>query len=332
MSDNSGTISNYGIQTQTSYMMGNTNLRGSNIPQSNDTSLQSVVNSANENIVELNNINIGLSSNLNQEILVKKDELIKLQNEDLTNQLRNLEAIESNIENKNVIIDQINYNMQLQQNNIIILTISILFGIVLLGSIIAYGYGYISNYMFMFIIITLIIFYILYIIYQYNIFYIKSALLAVFNGNLPQRMNESVSDIQNYVINEIEEDIYGNKDQWVKLNCECPSNSQHEETLYTNDSDMQFEENAGYFYYDASSPPQLLLSNPQAPSYLPMSQTPNSSTLENINWVDYDSAKNNYSTNYYNYNNNYTDPSNVLNNELNSANIYVANQTWTNNL
>ena len=107
MSDNSGTISNYGIQTQTSYMMGNTNLRGSNIPQSNDTSLQSVVNSANENIVELNNINIGLSSNLNQEILVKKDELIKLQNEDLTNQLRNLEAIESNIENKNSFL--INY-------------------------------------------------------------------------------------------------------------------------------------------------------------------------------------------------------------------------------
>jgi hypothetical protein len=309
------------------------NPSGSNsIGQSNNNSIETVVQGANGTTANLNNVNVGLLSNINQEILVKKDELIKLQNNDLTSQLRNLDAIQSNIENKNVIIDQINYNMQLQQNNIMILIVSILFGIVLLGTLFSYGYGYIQYSIYIYIIIYLVVAYILFIIYQYNIFYIKSAILAIFNGNLPQRINNSVSNIQSYAINQIEEDLYGSESKWLETNCKCPPGQTGATGGTFNNEQSMFEEEPGLFYYDSSAPPQLLLSNPQPPNYLPMSQTPNSSSLESINWVDYDSTQQNYSTNYYNYNNNYTDPSNTLTNELNNANIYVASETWTTNL
>ena len=113
-------ISRNGIIDESTYREIFSLLSNLGITISNDN-LSIAVNSANQTMSMTNNINTGLLSNIIQEILVKKDELIKLQNEDLTNQLRNLEAIQSNIENKNVIIDQINYNMEVQQNNIIIL-------------------------------------------------------------------------------------------------------------------------------------------------------------------------------------------------------------------
>lgn len=334
VTDNISTIQSNGNTIQQNYQsifLGLGNMRNG-IPSTNNDSLQVTAEGANGTTTTLNNVNIGLLSNINQEILVKKDEFIKLQNEDLTNQLRNLEAIQSNIENKNVIIDQINYNMQLQQNNITILIVSILFGIVLLGTLFSYGYGFIQYSMFIYIIIYLIVVYVLFIIYQYNIFYIKSALLAIFNGNLPQRINNSVNDIQNYAINQIEEDLYGSESKWLETNCKCPPGQTGATSGTFDDTLGMFEEEPGLFYYDSSAPPQLLLSNPQAPDYLPMSQTPNSTSLESIKWVDYDSTQQNYSTNYYNYNNNGRDPSNTLRNELNDANIYVASETWTSNL
>jgi hypothetical protein len=154
------------------------------------------------NIIELNeNINNNNNNNNNNQ-----DELIKMQNNDLTQQLRNLETIQSNIENKNVIINQINYNMSLQQKNIMILIVSILFGLLLLGNIIAYGYGYINYSRYIYIIIGLIILYICFIIYQFDIFYVKSALTAIFNRNLPQRLDKSVTDLQNYIKDNIEFD------------------------------------------------------------------------------------------------------------------------------
>jgi hypothetical protein len=309
------------------------NMKSSNTYQSNNDSSKIIVNSANNTISQLNNINVGLLSNTNQEILAKKDEFIKLQNKDLTNQLRNLESIESNIENKNVIIDQINYNMKVQQDNIKILIVSIIFAIILLSIIFAYGYNFIEYSMFIYIIIYLIIVYVFFIIYQYDIFYVKSALSAIFNRNLPNRIDNSVKDIQNYVINQLEEDIYGVKSEWIEENCKCPEEETIPEPIINLDSNI-FQEDSGLYYYDASSPPQLLLSNPQAPDYTPISALPKRSSLgnvdERINWVDYDTVQDMYSKNYYNYNN--TDSSNILKNELNSSNIYVASETWTNNL
>jgi hypothetical protein len=313
MKDNGlSTASFYNDNIQNNYLL------GSGIPQSNDDITKQIVESGNQTIAGLNNINLGLISNINQEILVKKDELIKMQNNDLTQQLRNLETIQSNIENKNVIINQINYNMSVQQKNIMILIVSILFGLLLLGNIIAHGYGYISYSRYIYIIIGLIILYICFIIYQFDIFYVKSALTAIFNRNLPQRLDKSVTDLQNYIKDNIEEDIYGNKSHWINENCDCPA----EETASISFSQTPFEEDPGYFYYDGSAPSQILVPTPDTVKM----------NHESINWVDYDKLQEG-SHNYYNYNNNHRDPSITLRNQLNSNyNLFVADETWTTNL
>jgi len=306
-----------------SYNQGNNLLsysNNNNIIRSNDNTIKPIVDSANQTVSSLNNINLGLLSNINQEILVKKDEFIKIQNDDLTNQLRNLETIESNIENKNVIIDQINYNMSVQQKNIKILIVSILFGFLLLGNIIAYGYGYITYSKYILIIIGLIILYTCFIIYQYNIFYVKSALTAVFNRNLPLRIEKSINDLQNYAVDILEEDIYGVKSKWINNNCDCPAEEPESPILF---NQKQFEEDPGYFYYDGSSPSQILVPTPDNVKF----------NHESINWVDYDKLQED-SKNYYNYNDNHTDPSNTLRNNFYSSknNLFVADETWTTNL
>jgi len=299
------------------------NISNFNIYQSNDNSMQTVVNNLNGKLADANNSAslLGLLSNINQENIVKADQYIKLQNDDLTEQLRNLESIQSNIENKNRIIEQINYNMDKQQRNMNILIVSLVFGIILLSSLIAYGYNYINFSQFIYIIIVLIVLYTIYIIYQYNIFYVNSALKALFTNNIPNRLSTAVSDLQSTIQNQIEYDMYGPEAEWVEQNCSCPA-SVNTPPVYANIGSEVYEETPGHYYYDQSAPPQLLV------------PTPNIPTLNNsIQWVDYDTLQDN-STTYYNYNTNNTDPNIVLRNQLNSSktNLFVGSETMTGNV
>ena len=315
------TIENNGYTTLQSYNSGNEYLSHiyPNIVKSNDDSIIGVVNSGNAQLAQLNNINVGLLSDLNQEILVKKDELIKIQNDNLTKQLRNLEVIESTIENKNAIIDQINYNMNTQQRNIKVLIVSFIFGIILLSNIISYGYYYINYSTFIYVILIIIISYTSFILYQYNIFYVQSAINAIFNRNTVQRLVTSVDDLGNYLEESLEDDLYGDKSGWIQQNCNCKEAPAEEYEPPINGTSKDFTELSGYYYYDASAPPQLI------------QPTPTANTLEYIDWVDYDNTESNSRT-YYNGNS--TSLSNEITNQLNSplTNTLSGNYTWTSNL
>ena len=316
-------LTQLGNTVGSSYNQFNQGNPNSNIYQSNNNSTQTIVNNLNSELAISTNSSslLGLLSNINQENLVKNDQYIKMQNEDLTKQLRNLESIQSNIENKNRIIDQINFNIQNQQTNINILIVSIIFTIIFFGLLMSYKYNRIEFSRFIFILICLFVLYTCYIMYQYNIFYIQTSLNALFSNNVPLRLSNAVSDLQNIVESQLQEDIYGPESTWINNNCSCPTVNNHS-VVYPDVSGVVSEETQGYYYYDGSAPAQLLVPTPTSP---PLDG--------NIQWVDYDNLQNNNTT-YYNYNTNNTDPDMVLINELNSlnANMFVGNTTITGNM
>jgi hypothetical protein len=81
-----------------------------NYLNTNNSTVQELVNAINQNLAELNLIQNELSTvnNLNQEALVKKDQLLRMENDDLMKQLRELETIQSTITNKDRLILEIN--------------------------------------------------------------------------------------------------------------------------------------------------------------------------------------------------------------------------------
>jgi hypothetical protein len=86
----------------------------------NLTTANEIINSINLNLSQLNYIQnqLNLKSNVNQEILLKQEELLKMENDDLMNQLKKLENIESIISNKDRMIDQTTKNIEITNKNI----------------------------------------------------------------------------------------------------------------------------------------------------------------------------------------------------------------------
>ena len=98
----------------------------------NSSTIAELVKAINANLAQLHyiqndqNINI----NINQERLSKQGQLLQMQNDDMLKQLRELEIIQSNIANKNRMIDQYNIYTSDQDVNIRVLYISILLAII----------------------------------------------------------------------------------------------------------------------------------------------------------------------------------------------------------
>jgi hypothetical protein len=118
----------------------------------------------------------------------------------------------------------------------------------------------------------------------------------------------------NNELNEFEED-------WVKNNCACPVVEEtNTSDIYPVDQNVVSKEIPGYFYYDGTSPAQLLIPTPD----------PVLGLNQKIDWVDHSSNGNvlyNPNTNkvsydnksYYNYKNT-TDPTIGLKKQLNNFN------------
>jgi hypothetical protein len=85
-----------------------------NYENTNVTAIPDIINAINENLAELTLVqnNLSTENNINQEILVKKDQLLRMKNDDLMKQLKKLEIIQSNIANKDRIIEQTNHNIK----------------------------------------------------------------------------------------------------------------------------------------------------------------------------------------------------------------------------
>ena len=311
-----------------------------NYDTTNNNTIEQLVDAINQNLSELNLIQNQLNTvnNLNQEALVKKDQLLRMENDDLMKQLKELETIQSTITNKDRLIDQTNNNIQTQNQNINILVSSIVLAIILLVSILLFGLGKIAMSLLILIIIIIAVLYFLLYIYSYNIFYFKDAITMLFDRRA-QKLGYELNKWSTTIKTNVNNEINSLKQNWIDQNCICPELTSEEASSSSSDVEMggignnvTEEQVVGYYYYDASSPAQLLIPEP----------TPNMRLNEKIDWVDYSPDGNskydarlnkitNINNNYYNYNSS-NDPVNIQLRELENAKLLVNDQTYTGNI
>ena len=256
-------------------------------------------------------------NNLNQETLLKQQKLLKMENNTLMNQLKELESIQSIIINKNRMIEQTEQNIKDQQNNIYLLILCALLGIVLMVSVFLNGYGIIKPSIFKIAVIAIVVIYIIIFIYYYNIFYFKTALSYLSDRKL-QRINDSLKNWKSVTDANIQQAKYGDKSKWIANNCSCPP---AEEQDYPSDTGNTIQQSAGHYYYDGNAPQHLLVPTP----------TVDNSTIfkEQIDWPDYTASGPNF---YNSINPNNTE--NIIRNDLNEEeySLLVGNTTYTNSL
>lgn len=283
----------------------------------NTQSILDITNALNNNMALLDAIQRELSvvNNVNQDNLIKREQLIKMQNEELMEQLRNLKEIQSNIENKNRYIEQINQNINNQQSNIYILSIYIFLSFILLIFIGAAGLGKITGKIFMYGLMGIGISFILVYIYSYDIFYVKSAITSLISGNPEARFGKALQSWSEEIKTNAQNEIYGMEKNWINNNCSCPpeeEESVQNNDIYAEDQNVSVSEQGGIFYYDGSTPQQLLTPTPQI------------NNLENIEWVDYSQPIGKE------YNFNLQDPTNRLKYDVSRSNRLVPNDNMIN--
>jgi hypothetical protein len=300
----------------------------SNYINTNVTSIPNIIQAINENLAELTLIQnkLNTDNNINQEILVKKDQLLRLKNDDLMKQLRDLEMIESNIANKDRIIEQTNYNIDNQNSSIYNLVISLILALILCVSLFLYGTYRLDPKIFLIILIIVILCYLFLFLYTYNIFYLKDTLTYLFKAHYADRIENSVIKWADEVKTTAKNKIDELEQKWIDNHCKCPPPAPPAPpdvpVSPLNVENVGSKEIPGHFYYDGTAPAQLLVPTPN-PKKIGLDQK--------IDWVDYSSNGNilyNPQTNnldydnkqYYNYKNT-TDPTIALQKGLNNLNL-----------
>ncbi len=254
--------------------------------QNYQSSLDELVKGINERMTELTlyqNI-ASTNNNVNQEILYKQEQLTRLENDQLTDQLRELENIQNMISNKERILMESNMYMKKNQENIYALSWSVIIALLIFGAVGAYGAGKIDGTKLGGAIGLIVFIYFFILGFIYNWFYMRDALYI-----LRQRREKILNErIQKWGISDAQERmrtrIYGPEDQWIEDNCTKPCGATEEESyaLYVQETTKPVK---GHFYNDGSSPAQLLVPKP----------TKDTTIFEDgIDWVDYSKNSNLY--------------------------------------
>ena len=370
-----------------------------NYINTNSTGLKNIVNSTNNNLSiytlganQLNSLN-----NINNEAIIKKDQLLTLENNDLSQQLLQLENLQSTISNKNSMINQMYKNIEDNNNNIKLLSIVLFLGFILLLLIIAHGSKSISQSILIVSFSGIVFLFLLSYVYLKNMFYFSDAIHGIFSNN-DLRLNNLIHDFEKDIKKNIDKEINKNldtlKNNYISDYCGCSSpgilstekesdgisstgdnlmssgssgsssssstNPPPTSNIPNNDTNISpsnnifilennkvndeeglanynYNYNPGYFYYDGSSPQQLLSPNPE------IYDKNNSTKLQGIDWLDYSGNgniefnpnfdKKNYDISYTNtnlYNKETTDLSILQKNTLNSVKSYLMdNKTVT---
>lgn len=299
----------------------------------NNSALEDIAKAINENLAQLNWIQneIDIVGNLQKETLFKKEQLLTLENEDLLKQLRKLEVIQNNIANKDKIISQTDLNIKKDVFNSRILIIGIVLALILFIIVYLYGTGIISDLLFKILSIIILILYVFMFIYINNVFYLRDALIYVFNKDL--QLASKLKKWATIEIKGLENNIYKDEQEWIKNNCGCPVEEELEEETgpYYGGLNIIQPRTPGYFYYDGTAPQQLLVPTP----------SPKLNLSDKIDWVDYspdgqtyyDSKLNkniNVNNKYYNYKDK-RDPRNILTDALDKSKVFVDDETRSTN-
>ncbi len=200
------------------------------------------------------------SFNTNRDILLRKDELSELENEDIENQYKQLDQIQSNIFSKERLIEENLYHSEKSERNIRVLTGSILFVLLLFVIVGIYYTKKIDNDKFVKLCGLLFIIFLLYLCYQYNVFYLNDSLSALFSGrvatDLGNRINKKTLQMQE----DIQRIREGDYDEWKKKNCNSCSPIPSKDVSGLDIQNLSgYGLSSSYFsYQDGSTPNQLI--------------------------------------------------------------------------
>ena len=300
--------------------------------QDNSVSAEELVKNLNNSLTQINYVEneLNLLSNNKQEILLKQDQLIQFENDELNTQINKLESVQGIIINKDRLIEEININIENQNININVLIYIIILAIILLIVVYLYGIQKLDINKTIKIIFLLGIIFFIVVIYSYNIFYFRDAITYLFDrrmlriGNALQNWNKTIKE-------DVTKKLYGSESDWIDNHCTCVV-TQDKPPVYANEANTTQTEIPGYFYYDGTAPQQLLVPLP----------TEEGNYNQNINWVDYSqdgSTKYNPKTqrttyenkNFYNYNAP-NDPTIMLMKQMDNSHSLVYEETDTANL
>ena len=300
--------------------------------ETNRDSISKIVDSINQNLSKLNLIQneLNVKDNINKSTLLKYEQLLKLENEDLKKQLQELEIIQTTISTKDRLIQQTDNNLENKNLDIKVLVIISFLSILLLIIIILYSFNNISSYYFYTYLIIILISYLIVYLYSYNIFYFKDAINTIFHDS-EKEIIQSVLKFDNFIENGYTDAVKYLEKEWIKDNCSCtPEEMEYElENIYSEDPNIYENEIPGYFYHDGTSPQQLIYTNS------------NNKLNESVDWVDYSqdgerqynpfTNKTTYTNkNFYNYKS--RDPSIRQLKNLSDSKKLVNNNTLTANI
>lgn len=259
-------------------------------------------------------------NNIDAQILLKKDQLIKMKNEKLNNQIRELQDYESSIINKDRLIDETNAYMEKNNVNIILISISIILSLILLCVICLYVYGKLNGSLFNIIFIVLLFCYILLFLYGFNWFYIRN-IFDFFKTIKSNRLEKSVEDWSKFTKTDLQRKLYGDRTEWNEKNCDC----EEQKKVYPDQSNVSVKNIPGYFYYDGNAPKQLIIGNNKEKIIVGgepvnVGTDNNPSIYDKIQWVDHDKRSSDDIGVY------------ELNRNNNTASALVGNSTFTSNL
>lgn len=300
--------------------------RDLNLNNSNLTSLDinDLTISINTNLEQLDFIQSQLNTfnNINQETLLKQQQLLQMENKTLMKQLKELESIQSIVINKDRMIQQTEKNMIDQQHNIYLLITCGIIGLILMIAVFLYGYKIISSSLFNIIVIAIVIIYIIIFIYYYDILYLKTA-LSYLNDRKIDRLNDTLKNWKSITDKNIQTAKYGDKSQWIANHCSCPPPGEEQYAKDDNSGETITTDAPGYYYYDGNAPKQQLVPTPT------QYQTGTNIPYPEISWPDYSASGSNY---YNSVNKNIT--SNIIRDDLKEEDysIFVRNTTFTNSL
>ena len=272
---------------------------------------------------------LNIRDNIMKESILKRDLLIKMQNDDISKQLFSLDNISSTVSNRNRMIDQTTQENINNDIRIRVLIVGIIYAILLLISVILFGKKILDNKKFSMVLIILTVIYVIFLFYSYNIFYLKTALN--FNDfNKKQKIMDKLFEWKDNINEIASEFLYDDETAWTNKNCKCPAKTYEEGDPWI--TNMNDNVTRGYFYHDGTAPQQLLIPSPDNKNY-----------TDKIEWLDYSPNGNSYlkTTNnksvietdnnqYYNYKNT-TDPSILLLKKLNDSHTLVNDTTYTAN-
>ena len=281
---------------------------------------------------DLQSYEAGVLNNNTNEILLKQDQLLEFENNNLLTQLRELETVQSSITNKDRIIQELDESIQKKNKYIYFFSITIFFAFVLLIITILYGNKNISSGFYKILIIIDFVILFLIMCYIFNIFHIHDIVhYTTFTREM--RIRKKLNEWGEKIDKNIDE----KRNKWIDANCNCPAPEEittvTQEAIYSLQQNVQEQTLGGYFYNDGTSPQQVLVKSPN---------TYDSDSVKYIDWVDYSKSGNMHydnnikkiiynDNNYYNYNGK-RDPKIILNDNLINSHRLVDPETVTRDL